>query len=215
MATTPKTRSPSGSARRLSRDQRIEQLLDVAEQRFATHGYDGTSIEQLARAAGISRPIIYEHFGSKDGIYLACLKRSRAELDEKIANSVVGVEDLEDRLRAGMDAAFEFIEADPARWSVLFNGVALTGPVAEEALQMRFATVGAIADLLHAAKPDAPRRQVEAFAHALSGAAEQLERWWRRTPDMSRQEVVEHLHSLAWQGLRQLLVDVKDERVSG
>lgn len=179
----------------------------MAEQLFARQGYDGTSIEQLARAAGISRPIVYEHFGSKDGIYLACLRRARAELDEAIARGVEGVEDLEARLRAGMDAAFEFIEADPARWSVLFNGVALTGPVAEEALQMRFATVGAIADLLHQAQPAAPRRQVEAFAHALSGAAEQLERWWRRTPDMTRDEVVSHLHSLAWQGLRQLVED--------
>lgn len=191
--------------RRLRRDERVEQLLDVAQQLFARNGFDGTSIEQLARSAGITRPVIYEHFGSKEGIYLACIRRARAQLDAVIGAAVDGVEDLEQRLVAGIDASFRFIEEDPERWSVLFNGVAIRGEVAEEATLLRFATIERIADFVHDAIPTTPRRDVEAYAHALSGAGEQLERWWRRNPTVSRQEVVGHLHRFAWQGLRPLV----------
>jgi AcrR family transcriptional regulator len=190
---------------RLTRDERVEQLLDVAETRFAEQGYDATSIDGIARAAGISRPIVYEHFGSKEGIYLACMRRARAALDQALATSVTGVEEAEHQLAAGIDATFSFIESEPARWAILFNGVALTGAVAQEAMRLRFATVGVIADLLHAVNPERPRQEAEAFAHALSGAGEQLERWWRQNPDIPRQAVVDYLFRFAWSGLSQLM----------
>ncbi|MGH9188138.1 MAG: TetR/AcrR family transcriptional regulator [Acidimicrobiales bacterium] len=196
-ATTPR--------RRLTRDQRIEQLLDVAEQVFADLGYDGASIEQIASAAGITRPIIYEHFGSKDGIYLACVRRARQHLEAALFDAVAGADDLGERLRRGIDACMAFIEQDPHRWAVLFSGVAVSGPIAAEVLQMRFATVNIIADLLHAASPKLPRQEVEAYAHALSGSGEQLERWWRQNPHVSREKIVSYFHRFAWNGLSDLI----------
>ena len=59
--------------------------------------------------------------------------------------------------------------------------------------------------------PHAPRRRVEAFAHALSGAVEQTERWWRNTPELTRAEAVRNLSEFAWRGLRQLV----DEAAGG
>jgi hypothetical protein len=53
--------------------------------------------------------------------------------------------------------------------------------------------------------PHAPRQKVEAFAHALSGAGEQLERWWRQNPELTRREIVDYFHAFAWQGLSQLV----------
>ena len=200
----PATTAQRERARRLPRDERVEQLLDIAQKVFAEHGFDGTSIEQIARAAGVSRPIVYEHFGSKDGIYLACLRRARVQLDEALTSAVLEVGDIEERLAAGVAACFRFIEQDPSRWTVLFNGVAVSGTVAAEATRLRMATVAAIADMIQAAQPHAPRRQVEAFANALSGAGEQLERWWRLNPDVSRDEITGYLHSFAWRGLSQL-----------
>lgn len=192
-------------ATRLSKDERVEQLLDVAQRLFARNGFDSTSIEQLAKAAGITRPIVYEHFGSKEGIYLACIRRARSLLDEALAEAVDGIDDLEQRLAAGIDASFAFIEADPERWAVLFNGVAIRGDVAEEAMRLRFATIERIADLIHDANPRLPRREVEAYAHSLSGAGEQLERWWQRNPKVPRSEVVGYLQRFAWQGLQALV----------
>lgn len=202
MSASAATKTPG---RRMARAARVEQLLNVAEVLFAEYGYDGTSIERIAKAAGITRPVVYDHFGSKEGIYLACVSRARERFELAVAEGIVGVEDLEQRLYAGLEACFAFIEEDPDRWAVMFRGVAVTGHVAEEALRMRFATVTALADLIHAAVPRAPRREVEAFAHALSGAGEQLERWWRDNPELSRQEIVGHFHRFAWRGLRQLV----------
>ncbi|HEY8523919.1 MAG TPA: TetR/AcrR family transcriptional regulator [Acidimicrobiales bacterium] len=204
---------PSGAAprgvpppirQRLSREARVEQLLDVAEHVFAEYGYEATSIERLAKAAGVSRPVVYAHFGSKDGIYLACLRRARRQLDEAVLSAVLGVEDLQERLTAGIDATFAFIEAYPARWAVVYNGVAVSGPVAEEAWRLRLSTVDQIAALIQIATPDTPPRQVEAFAHALSGAVEETERWWRHTPGLSRAEAVRQLSDFAWRGVRVL-----------
>ena len=191
-------------ATRLPKDERVEQLLDIAQAVFADRGFDGTSIEQIARAAGVSRPVVYEHFGSKDGIYLACLRRARTQLDQALTSAVAGVDHIEERLAAGVAACFRFIEQDPSRWAVLFNGVAVSGTVAAEATRLRIATVTTIADMIHAARPDAPRREVEAYANALSGAGEQLERWWRLNPDITRDEIAGYLHRFAWHGLSQL-----------
>ncbi|HEY8525934.1 MAG TPA: TetR/AcrR family transcriptional regulator [Acidimicrobiales bacterium] len=184
----------------------------MAEVLFAEYGYDGTSIERIAKAAGITRPVVYDHFGSKEGIYLACVRRARERFEFAVAEGVDGVDNLEQRLYAGLDACFAFIEADPDRWAVMFRGVAVTGHVAEEALRMRFATITALADLIHDAVPHAPRQKVEAFAHALSGAGEQLERWWRQNPHLTRQEIVDYFHAFAWSGLSQL---APESRLSG
>jgi AcrR family transcriptional regulator len=200
----PGTAAPKPTGRRMARAARVEQLLNVAEVLFAEFGYDGTSIERIAKAAGITRPVVYDHFGSKEGIYLACVSRARERFELAVAESVDGVEDLEQRLYAGLDACFAFIEEDPDRWAVMFRGVAVTGHVADEALRMRFSTVAALADLIHGTEPTAPREKVEAFAHALSGAGEQLERWWRQNPGLTRTEVVGYFHSFAWRGLSQL-----------
>jgi AcrR family transcriptional regulator len=196
---------PPPIRQRLTREARVEQLLDVAEQVFAERGYAATSIERLAQVAGVSRPVIYAHFGSKDGIYLACLRRARRLLDESVLGAVLSVEDLEGRLTAGIDATFAFIESRPNSWAVVYHGVAVSGPVAEEAWRLRLATVDQIAALIQVAAPNTPPRQIEAFAHALSGAVEETERWWRNTPDLSRADAVKRLSEFAWRGVRQLL----------
>ncbi len=206
MAVAPVSPGAPGR-RRLPRDERVSQLLDVAQHLFAETGYAGTSIELIARTAGVSRPVVYEHFGSKDGIYFACVRRARAHFHDAVLAGVVGTEDLEARLYAGLDACFAFIEEDPDRWAVMFRGVALTGAAAEMAVQLRFETVAMLAALIQDSVPHAPPGRVEAFAHALSGAGEQMERWWRARPEMTRAEVVGHLHTFAWNGLSQLADD--------
>jgi len=69
---------------RVPRAVRREQLLQLAEELFMEKGHGGFSIDDLCRAAGVSRPIIYEHFGSKDGIYIACLTGIRAEFEQAL-----------------------------------------------------------------------------------------------------------------------------------
>src|SRR3982074_1391498 len=84
MAKVPDPRPPDVNGYkhgRVPREVRRSQLLELAEEVFMEKGYGGFSIDDLCRAAGVSRPIVYEHFGSKDGIYIACLRSIRAEFE--------------------------------------------------------------------------------------------------------------------------------------
>jgi AcrR family transcriptional regulator len=196
--------SASGLRRRLRRGERSEQLLDVAEGLFAARGYERTSIEAIARAAGVTRPIVYEHFGSKDGIYLACVQRARGQFHRAVLSAVVGVDGLSARLHAALDACFAFIETDPDRWGVMFRGAALTGTAGDESTRLRFETVAMLGAVIQDAVPGAPADEVQAYAHALSGAGEEMERWWRSRPDVPRATIVGHLHRFALFGVSRL-----------
>lgn len=189
---------------RMTRASRELQLLDVALRLFIEHGYQGTSIEDVASAAGVTRPIVYHHFGSKDGIYLACLRRARSELDQRMIGAAQASTHPQDRVLRGIDAYFAFVEDNRAAWAILFGGgVAVAGPAAAETARLRNATVQQIAMLLTATFPHVEQSLLEAFAHSISGAGEQLAKWWQANPELSRAELVQHLLRFAWGGLQQ------------
>jgi AcrR family transcriptional regulator len=181
---------------------RAGQLLDVAERLFAANGYGSTSIEGIAREAGVSRPVVYAHFGSKDGIYLACLERARGQLDEMLASAVASASGPREQLERGANAYFAFVERDPARWRVLFGGgAAVSGDVAERAMQLHLATERRFAQLFALAAPAGEAQALLAFAHSIGGAAHQLAQWWLRTPGVSRQQIVAWYCGICWDGL--------------
>lgn len=184
---------------------REQQLLDVAEEQFALHGYGGASIDAIARIAGVSRPIVYDHFGDKEGVYLACLRRARGELEEMILTAVASASTAREMVERGTDAYFEFVERRGQRWAVLFGGVELAGGASEEIAELRFATVNRIRDLIAAIAPDADAVTIDAYAHAISGSSEQVAKWWRANPKLTRAQVVELQVSFAWNGLSHLL----------
>jgi AcrR family transcriptional regulator len=186
---------------------RSEQLLDVAERLFATAGYGATSIEAIASEAGVTRPVVYSHFGSKDGIYLACLRRARAQMEAMMFEAIGSASDVRTQIEGGADAYFRFVESDPARWRVLFGGdAAVSGDVAEEAMQLHLATERRFAALLsEVSGGGGDEQQVLAFSHAIGGAAHQLAQWWLRTPGVPRERVVEWYCAVTWEGLRALV----------
>jgi AcrR family transcriptional regulator len=190
---------------RVPRPVREQQILDIAEEQFAVHGYGGASIEAIAGLAGVSRPIVYEYFGDKEGVYLACLRRAREELEGMIIDAAGKARTAKEMLQYGTEAYFEFVERRGQRWSVLFGGVELAGAASKEVAHLRFVTVGRIRDLLSTLAPGADERTVEVFSHAISGSSEQVAKWWRENPGVSREEVVDLQVSFAWAGMRQLL----------
>src|SRR3546814_8639115 len=119
---------------RLSGQERAEQLLDVAEQLFITKGFDRTSMGDVAQAAGVTRPVVYEHHGSKAGLYLAAMERARRSLAREYAAAVEGLEEPRDVLRASAGVWFSIVERDPASWVLLYGGAAvpLTGALGEQ-----------------------------------------------------------------------------------
>jgi AcrR family transcriptional regulator len=193
---------------RVPRAVREEQLLDIADDLFASKGYEATSIEQIARVAHVTRPIIYEHFGSKDGVYLACLRRARRQFEEAVVAAAGTSTDPVEQLERAADVYFAMLERDPERWWFVFGGnAAAHGPLGDELADLRFATVERIADLLRAHVPHADPQRVLAFAHAVSGAGEQLGRWWLRNREIPREQVLKHYRDFIWAGLAQLLGD--------
>jgi AcrR family transcriptional regulator len=193
---------------RVPAEVRAQQLLDVAERLFAARGYGSTSIEGIAREAGVTRPVVYEHFESKDGIYLACLKRARSDLEAMLAEATASATDPRERLRRGADAYFGFVERDPTRWHVLFGGgAAVSGDVAEEAMRLHLATERRFAELFAQTAPHHDPQALAAFAHSIGGAAHQLAQWWLRTPGVSREQIVKWYSRVCWDGLGLALTD--------
>ena len=86
---------------RVPRAVRERQIVELAEGLFSERGYQGASMEELARRAGVTKPIIYELFGNKDGLFRACLERSAGRLAQQVADAVRAEVEPEARLRAG------------------------------------------------------------------------------------------------------------------
>lgn len=192
---------------RVPRALREEQLLDVAEALFTRLGYQGASIDGIAETAGISRPIVYNYFKSKDGIYLACMRRARRQLDEEIARAFAGAKEPRERIAAATEAYYRFVENRGGAWELLYGGgVAVAGPAAAETRALRFHTIKIIANQLREILGPKPSdRDIDAYANLISGGGEQLAKWWRHTqPSIPRREIVRRQVAMFWSGLEQL-----------
>lgn len=201
----PRRTAKHGAAARLPKEARRAQLIAVAQASFARKGYQGTTIEDIAAAAGVTRPIVYNCFGSKDGIYLACLSAARQQLEQRILAAVTTASDARGRVEAGLDAYFGFVDDQAGAWDVLFGGgAAVAGSAEHEARALRFHTVDRIAEILGNELPTVPTPQLSALAHGVSGAAEQVAKWWRTQPQTPRAAVVQHCMQLLWGGLERL-----------
>ncbi len=184
--------------------QRRAQLLCAAEGVFARLGHDRSTLEDVADAAGVSRTLLYKHFSDKDEIYLDCVRAAREELNSSIVGAVASEGSLEARLRAGLRAYFSFVQGHGAKWQLLAAGTAATGHVAATAADLRYETAEMIVGLVRADVPNLDRRAAAAYAHVISGAAEQAARWWREHTDADVDDMVCWLMDSLWSGLREI-----------
>jgi AcrR family transcriptional regulator len=183
---------PSGtptSGSRLARAERERLMLDAAGDAFAAHGFHGCSMDEIAAAAGITKPMLYRYFGSKEELYAAYLRLTGRELIEGVRAPATRDQSTYIRLRAGLIAFLTYVEEHRAGWTVLHGET--TGPadatVAREVAELR----GRIVRMLTTLFGD------EAFAHAFAGAAESLATWWVNQPEPRVDEAVATLMSMA------------------
>ena len=178
---------------------RNEQLLDIAEELFITKGFATTSIEDIARTAGITRPIVYGHFGTKEGVYLACVRRARAGFQQALVEAVIAHDDPLDQIKSGGEVLLAWLERNPHKWKLLFaSSTLLPADYAAQLEDLRFETIGQIAALLRRVMGDTEPGRITACAHAISGVGERLGHWWLAEPSMSRAEVLGHLRAVTW-----------------
>jgi AcrR family transcriptional regulator len=182
---------------RVPRPIRNQQLLDVAEELFVAKGFAATSIEDIARTAGVTRPIVYGHFGDKEGVYLACVRRARTAFQQALVDELEPGDDPADLLRRGFEILLGWLERDPRKWKLLFaSSTLLPAEYAAQLEAMRFETIAEIAALLRAGAPGAEPQRVEACAHAISGIGERIGHWWLANPDITRADMIDHLQAI-------------------
>jgi AcrR family transcriptional regulator len=192
---------------RLSRDDRMEQTLGVAHLLFAEHGYAAVTMDEIAGTVGVTKPLLYNYFGNKERLYIACMERAGDALTATVEDAVAASGSPGEALGAGVHAFFSFLDSDRAAWAVLFDETLPNrGEVAERVGEYRGRILEFVAGSMLAQLPkgrrDGARTEVEALSTALLGAAEALARWWLRGEALSAEDVAELLVATIEPGLR-------------
>ncbi len=182
---------------RLPRAERERQILDAALAVFAERGFQSASMDAVAERVGVTKPVVYTHFGSKEGLLLALLAQARAELLDVTTAAAASADNPQDALRHGTLAFFTYVERRPA-WSLL----CAESSVAGEALEgIRAQQTDFIAALLVAQSSNAPTQQLTAWAHVIVGACERLAIWRANDPTVTAEQATDYLMDLVWTGL--------------
>jgi AcrR family transcriptional regulator len=189
------------NAPRLTADARREQIIDVAIAEFGRSGYFSTSMNDIAEAAGVTKPVLYQHFDSKAELYRALLDEVGTRMLEQIAKATSGATDGRDRTERGFAAYFQWVADHQLEFSLLFGGSARHET--EFSAQIRRITddaANAIADLIVV---DIEPGHRATLAHALVGLAEGASRRLVTTGEpFDPDEIARIVSQLAWAGLR-------------
>lgn len=204
-------------APRQTRPQRRVTILEAAAQRFAAGGYHATTMQEIATAAGITKPVLYDHFLSKVELYIALLEQTRDELTSSTADALGRDAPAHARVAAAIEGFFVYVERRPAAARVLFTppegdreAVEAARRVQAEATARLVALLAAEPDLLPEA-PDRDRR-LELCMEFVKIGLHGLAVWWADHPDTPREALVRVSVDLAWGGLRSQFASPEEGR---
>lgn len=206
--------------------QRREQLLETARELFAERGFEGASVEEIAARAGVSKPVVYEHFGGKEGAYAVVVDRETQTLHTAIRDALgtpgAGAREL---LERGAMALLDYIEQRPDGFRILSRDSPNAAPGASRG---SFASILSditvqVEDLLAAefSKTGHNPQFAGLYSQALVGLVAQTGQQWLDRGEPSREVVARHLINLAWNGMAHLKPDPRlvmvhiDRRHSG
>jgi len=190
---------------------REKQMLEAAERAFAARGFHGASVDAIAEASGITKPMVYAYFGSKEGLYRACMEAARARLLEALRDGVDTSAAPDQQLWHGLLAVFTFVEREQGSWAILLGEVTQgSGPFAAEGAEVRRELAALVAELLRRAAAaegldSAALAITDQLAWTLMGAGESLAVWWAEHPEEPAERVALVLMNFAWNGLGGLI----------
>jgi AcrR family transcriptional regulator len=205
--------------RRLTADARRRQLFEVALSLFAEHGYASTTMDDIAEAAGVTKPLVYQHFESKRALYLELMDVFSSELVTRIVKATANAEGPRQQVELGFAAYFELMVGNEQAFRLLYGRDAPDDPELGAALRRVEETLAKAIDPLIDAGLDPEHRLL--LAHAVVGMSEGASRYWldarkdRRHPEghlagaePSDQDeatrLATRLADFAWAGLRQV-----------
>jgi len=187
---------------RLPAPRRRRQLLDVALNLFAERGYHATAMNDIAETAGVTKPVLYQHFRSKRALYLELLEDFGGRLRDAISKAVAEAGSPREQVQAGFRAYFTFATKQQPAFQLLFGGGARRDEEFADAVHsVEVSIAETIATLIVVEGLDDDRRLV--LAHGIVGLAEGTSRHWL-AHDLrgSAEELADQVAALAWAGLR-------------
>jgi AcrR family transcriptional regulator len=187
---------------RMTGKERREQLLDIGRSLFAQKGFDATSVEEIAQRAGVSKPVVYEHFGGKEGLYAVVVDREMRALLDSITGALTSQGHPRELLERAAFALLDYVESSTDGFRILVRD----SPVAQ--------STGTFASLISDAASQVEHIMVNQFkergfdpkfapmyAQMLVGMVALTGQWWLDARNPKKADVAAHLVNLAWNGL--------------
>ena len=187
---------------RLPRSARRAQLLDAAQAAFVESGYHAAAMDEIAERAGVSKPVLYQHFPGKLDLYLALIDHHRVRLEDAVRSALASTTDNKQRVLACVGAYFEFVSRQGAPFRLLFESDLTNDPAVSERLDGVALTCGeALAEVI-AADTDLSDADAHLLGMALTGMAQVSARYWlSQGAPIPRDEAARIGGQLAWRGL--------------
>jgi AcrR family transcriptional regulator len=187
---------------RMTGKQRREQLLDIGRALFAERGFDGTSIEEIASRAKVSKPVVYEHFGGKEGLYAVVVDREMEQLLERITSALQSAAHPRTVLEYAALSLLDYIETSTDGFRILVRD----SPVAQSTGGFASLISDAASQVEHLLAAQFKARGFEPklapmYAQMLVGMVALTGQWWLDVRKPKKADVAAHLVNLAWNGL--------------
>jgi AcrR family transcriptional regulator len=187
--------------------QRRHQLIDVARSLFAERGYEGTSIEEVAQRAGVSKPVVYEHFGGKEGLYAVVVDREMTALLDGVTSSLTNNR-YRGRVQAVVLALLTYVEERTDGFRIMTRD----SPASTTSGSYSSLFNDAVTQVASILAGDFARRGLDPdlaplYAQALVGSVSMTAQWWLDAREPKKEVVAAHLVNLMWNGLAHLESD--------
>lgn len=189
-----------GKNRRVPRAERELQMLEAAARLFGEKGFEATSMDDVAHACGVTKPMVYSYFESKEGLYAAMIHRAGSHLVSAFLE--IGQEpDPARRLKMSLQIFLEFVERYGPSWRMVFskapNGVKELAAIDGYRQQIMQAAVYTLGKFRPAGSDGRTAREiVEPYAYALLGAGEAVAQWWLQHPTKTRDEAARAINDM-------------------
>ena len=199
---TPAKRAATPRGGRLPRNARRAQLLDAALEVFVEQGYHAAAMDDIAEHAGISKPVLYQHFPSKLDLYLALLDAQAEDLVGRVRAAIEATTDNRARVRGAIETYFDFVDTKGAAYRLVFESDLRNEPTVRDRIEAAMdSCVEAIAETI-AQGTGVGADEARMLSVGLTGLAEVSARWWLNSGgSVSKERAVDLLVSLAWRGL--------------
>ena len=188
---------------RLPREARRAQLLDAANEVFTTRGYHAAAMDEIAAAAGISKPVLYQHFDSKLELYLALLDQACDSLVDVVQGALASTDHNADRVVAVIGAFYDFVSSASGEFRFVFESdLTGDGRVQERLWRVNQDVADAIATVI-AEDTALPHEQAKLLAISLVGLAQVGARYWLsdRSAAIGLEQAKQLVSTLAWRGI--------------